>query len=183
MKKKNNYFHISYGKELVDSNLLIEKIKEEGWVSSSTVLVNCSPEYSSGLVQLVNHKLSYLNNNELFECIPLEMPYPNMSQIYNPTERDYELFDKYLIDWTRKYLTKSNDYLFISVATLRGKNFGKIKMAIKSKLEVENFRFASIYLESSSLFIPDYYTEKFDKDKQGGLLFQWENTDNPNWDY
>lgn len=179
----DKYFYISYEKELKDSILLIEKIKEEGWISPSTVLVNCSPDYSSRLVQLVNHKLSYLNGNEPFECIPLEMPYPTMSQIYNPCEGEYELFDKYLTEWTRKYITKGNNYLFINSGTLRGRNFTKVKLSIKTKLEYENYRFASLYLQSSSIFQPNYYVEEFDKEKQGGLLFEWENVNNPNWDY
>lgn len=182
-RNQNKYFYISENKEIVDTSTLIGEIKNEGWISSSTIIVNCSPDYSSRLVQAINHRLSYLNNDELFECIPLEMPYPNMNQIYNTFTKSYEFFDRYLADWVRQHISKQNNYLFIDSGTLRGKNFNKVKTFIKPKLEPENYRFASLYVQSTSIFIPDYYIEMFNKEEQGGLLFSWENVNNPNWDY
>ena len=179
----NKYFYISLEKEQVDSLALIDKIKQDEWINSSTIIVNCSPDYSSKLVQLVNHKLSFKNKNELYEVVPLEMPYPNMTQIFNPATHDFEMFDRYLVEWVKNNIDKSFNYLFIDSGTLRGKNFSKVKMFIRSKLEPDQYRFASLYLQSTSVFTPDYYVEKFDKEVQGGLLFQWENVDNPNWDY
>lgn len=179
----NNYFYISSEKENLDSQELVKKIIKDGWVNSSTILVNCCPNYSSSLSQMINHKLSYLNKNELFECIPLETPYPNMSQIFNIQTQSYEMFDRYLIDWVRQYISPSFNYLFINSSLLTGKNFNKIKMLVRTKLDPSNYRFASLYMESSSIFKPDYYTQQFDKEKQGGLLFHWENAENPNWNY
>lgn len=181
--EQSKYFLVDLNKEHVDSGLLIDKIKEDRWMDSSTIIVNCSPDYSSRLVQLVNHKLSFLNKNELCEVIPLEMPYPNMSQIFNPYSHDYEMFDRYMAEWVKQNINDSYKYLFIDSGTLRGKNFNKVKIFIRPKLEPNQFRFASLYVQSSSIFTPDYYVEKFDKETQGGLLFQWENMDNPNWDY
>jgi hypothetical protein len=179
----SEYFHIEYSKEHADTIKLVDIIKKDGWINSNTVIVNCPPDYSSRLVQVVNHKLSYMNRNELFEVVPLEMPYPNMSQIYDPNTHKYEMFDRYLTEWIRNHVDKRTQYLFLSSATLRGKNFSKVKLLMRGRVENENFRFASLYLQSSSILRPDYFVEEFDKEKKGGLLFEWENMDNPNWNY
>lgn len=162
----------------MDTNLLIDKLKEK--VSPSTILVNCAPDYSSCLVQKVNHRLSYLNKNELYPVINLEMPYPTMSQVWNEIDKEYQQYERYLRDWVR-LADKSLSYLFLSSSCLRGRNYSKIQMAIRG--EIERYQFGCLYLEASSIFHPDIYVERFHRDKQGGLLFEWENSNNPNWDY
>lgn len=181
--KKSKLYHITYEKEFSDSIKLIEKIKEDNWVDANTILVTCSPDYSSGLTQLINHKLSHLNGNELYEQLFLEMPYPIMTQIWNRDTQQYEIFDKYLTNWVNRYIDKEMKYLFVDSATLRGKNFTKVKSLIRTRLDNENYRFASTYLQKGSLLIPDYYVEEFSKEDKGGIIFQWENVNNKNWDY
>lgn len=175
---ENKYFIVSYEKELADSKRLIDKIKEESWVNSDTIIVNCFPEYSSRLCQLVNHKLSYLNRNELFEVIDLAMPYPNMAQVWDPEERAYKLYIKYLSDWTRKNINDVYKYLFIGLDAI-GSNFMRLKTCLRPKLEPEHCRFASLYAEKDGTFLPDFFIEAYDKSKE--LLFEWENMNNPNW--
>lgn len=182
MKRMNKYFFINREKEAFDTQELAEKIKKENWIDQDTIIVNCSPDYSSSLSMIMNHKLSHLNENELFAKVGMEMPYPNMNQVWNE-RMEPQLFDLYLKDWNKKYLNKSNKYLFLNTSTLRGKNFNKIKLTIKEYLEPESYRFASLYVQSSSIFKPDYFVEEFDFNKQGGLLFWWENESNPNWNY
>lgn len=178
----NKYFKVSLEKEEKDTDKLITKIKEDGWIDKTTIRVNCSPDYSSRLTQTINHRLSHLNKNELFEVVDLQMPYPNSNQIWNPVTKSYEVFDTYLKNWVNENIFTCK-FLFIDSGTLRGKNFNKVKLSVRPKLDNENFRFATLYVQSSSIFKPDYYVEEFDRDTQGGLLFQWENMDNPNWDY
>lgn len=180
---KNNYFYISHEKETVDSGKLIKQIADSNWLTKDTILINCSPDYSSRVTQLVNHKLSFLNKNELYEVVDLPMPYPIMNQIWDNLEKNFIQFEKYLAEWVRKYITSNDKYLFIDSGTLRGKNFSRVKQAIRYKLEPDSYRFASLYLQSDSIFTPDFYVETFNKATQGGLLFEWENTNNPNWDY
>lgn len=181
--KSNRYFFVGYDKELVDSLTVIDKLAKDRWVGKDTVLINCAPDYSSRLTQLVNHKLSYLNTNELFETINLELPYPNMSQVWNAADKNYQHFDKYLIDWVRLNMHSLNTYLFINISTVTGRSFSKLKSVIKARMDTINYRFCTLYLEEESVFIPDYFVEMYDKYSQGGLLFEWENTDNPNWNY
>jgi hypothetical protein len=73
--------------------------------------------------------------------------------------------------------------LFFDTGVLRGKNFAKLKLSLKDRIEKERIRFACLYLQEESAFIPDYYVEKFSFEKQGGLIFEWENPLNPNWNY
>lgn len=182
-KIQSKYFMITPEKESNDIIKLSEGIKNDGWIDSNTVIVNCSPEYSSRLTQELNHRLSHLNKNELYEQVNLEMPYPNTNQVYDPQSHTYVLFDRYLKEWVNNQISNSYKYLFVSSATLRGKNFNKVRLSVKPFLDSENFMFVSLYMQSSSIFEPDFYVEKFDKEKQGGLLFHWENINNPNWDY
>lgn len=106
-----------------------------------------------------------------------------MSQVWNPEEDRWELYDTYLEKWINKYILYSKKFLFIDSGILRGKNFNKLKLSLRSKIDRENYKFASLYVQSSSILKPDYYVEEFDMEKDGGLLFWWENKNNPNWDY
>ncbi len=169
---------ISIEKEVVDSYKLADIIMRDGWIDEDTIIVNCSPDYSSLTCQLVNHRLSSNNNHELYEQITLEMPYPIMSQIWNNDSREWEDFNKYLPLWVNK-LSRSNKYLFIDSATIRGKNFSLVKTNMLGKFD---YKLASLYVEENSLVIPDYYSEIFSQ-KEGGLIFEWENPLNPNWNY
>ena len=173
-------YHITYSKELHDTLKLIELINSDKWIDSNTILVTCSPDYSSNVTQLINHKLSYLNFNELYEQLFLELPYPVMNQVWDRETQQYVNFDKYLISWIARYIKSDFKYLFIDSATLSGRNFSKIKMALRDKVEA---RFASIYLQEGSKFTPDYFAEQFNKDVKGGIIFEWENADNKNWNY
>lgn len=184
MKYKNKeYFFISLEKEMKDIDSLVCRMSDEKWLDSSTVLVNCSPDYTSITCQILNHKLSFLNKNDLFEMVNLQMPYPIMSQVWNPESQEYETYEHYLQKWTTTYLRTDLKYLFIDSGTLRGVNFTKLDAYVKRKLDRQNYRFATLYLQDDSKFEPDYYIQKFNKKDQGGLLFWWENADNPNWDY
>lgn len=182
LKQTTKYFKVSLEKEQKDTLSFIQKIKDDGWFTPSTILVNCCPEYSSRLVQSVNHALSASNKHELLEQIDLQMPYPNCNQVWNPITKNYENFDTYLKNWINDNVYPNN-FLFINSATLRGRNFNKLKLSLRSKLENESFRFASLYMQDDSVLTPDFYVEQFNKNEQGGLLFEWENPLNPNWDY
>lgn len=180
--KENKYFRVSIEKEFNDTQKLIKLIKEDEWFKPSTILVNCSPDYSSRLTQSINHGLSFTNRNELLEQMDLAMPYPNSSQVWNPSTKSYDIYDTYLKNWINENVYPCN-FLFIDSGVLRGRNFNKLKLSLRNKLENENFRFASLYVQDDSILIPDFFIEKFNKQEHGGLLFDWENPLNPNWDY
>lgn len=183
MESQNKYFFVSSHKENLDILSLIQKIKEDRWMNKETILVNCSPDYSSHLTQMINHKLSHLNNNELYEVINMEMPFPTFSQIWDPVKKDVQNFDSYLKEWVAIHIRSEFNYLFIDGGVLRGKNFNKVHLSIRQLIEPSKYKFASVYVEKSSIFKPDYYIQEFDQPTQGGLLYEWENADNPNWNY
>lgn len=173
MKNLNNgYFFIGQNKESFDTQRVVELIKQDNWVNSNTIFVNCAPEYSSILTQTINHKLSYLFNNELFEVLPLEMPYPIMNQIWNSETRAYDKNDYYVKTWLNKHIYSGYRYLFINA----GKHsFDKFKLSLQNI----DYKLCSLYTQEENL-VPDYYAEQYNK-LQGKLLYHWENSNNPNW--
>lgn len=173
-------FQITIAKEIQDSKALAKLIGLNGWVDSDTIIVNCSPDYSSIMCQIVNHELSYINRNELFEQVFLEMPYPTMNQVWNRDKAEFQNFEFYLKSWIQNYVSKDYKYLFLDSGTLRGKNFSKVHSALRGRAEA---RFGCLYLQDDSIFKPDYFVEKFNFNNQGGLIFEWENPKNPNWNY
>lgn len=167
---------ISFEKEIQDSKTLARLIGLDGWIDSDTLIVNCSPDYSSIMCQIVNHELSRTNKHELFDQLTMEMPYPNMSQVWNKETGEYETFDAYLNSWMKLYLNKNYKYLFLDSGCLRGKNFTKVKAYARGA----EIKFGCLYLQDTSIFTPDYFVEKFNIN-QGELIFEWENPKNPNW--
>jgi hypothetical protein len=178
-----DYFRIPFQKEVEDAKKLAGIIKKDEFMDGNTLIVTCSPDYSSISSQIINHELSKDNSHELYEQLFMEMPYPTMSQVYNREMGTYELYDRYLQFWMKNYIDSSSRYLFFDTGVLRGKNFAKLKLSLKDRIEKERIRFACLYLQEESAFIPDYYVEKFSFEKQGGLIFEWENPLNPNWNY
>lgn len=177
---ETKYFFINYEKETADIRKLGDLIEESGWINNRTILVNCDPDYSSRTTQLLNHKLSHLNGNELFECIPLNIPYPNMAQVWDPDEKNYKLYIRYLMDWKKKNIDPTSQYLFISSDIANNSNFSRLKSMMRGEV-IADYRIATPYLEYNSPIHPEYFIEMFNKELQGELLFQWENADNINY--
>ena len=171
----SNQFFIKPVREYFDTLKLIEKIDKDNWVDSSTVIVVCSPEYSSMLAQIINHKLSHHNNNVPFDMDFLEMPYPGQ-QLYDD--------DQYVDDaeaFGRKYVNTHRKLLFIDSGVLRGRNFTTLDNVMEEFVGPNERKYACLYKQSDSIFEPDYYVEEFDFNLQGGLTFWWENNENPYW--
>ena len=174
----NNYHIISSTKEDVDTTALIEQIKSDEWINGDTIIVNCFPQYSSRLCQTINHKLSHLNKNELFEVINLEMPYPNTNQVWNGTNQAYENYDTYLKNWVTSNIFYNN-FLFVASDMVNIRNFNKIRLEVRRVLQRENHRFASLYCLENTSIHPDYFAEMISEPKR--IVFQWENANNPNF--
>lgn len=164
---------VSYDAENIVGEKLIEKIKEDKWFDETVILVNCSPWYSSRLTQLVNHKLSYLNGNDLFEVLNLEIPMPGMMQVWSPEDIEFRMFDKYLSDWVYKFVDEVPKYLFISAHPFVEKHFTKIKSVLRGNAD---YKFAMTHNQE---FPADYVVETIPKENR--LLFAWENIDNTNF--
>ena len=169
------YFYIDREKEYKDTLKLISKIESSDWVDENLVIVVCSPEYSSMVCQLINHKLSHLNDNKPFEMDFLEMPYPNGETL---SKVEYGYLCEQL---SEKYRHSDKKLLLVDSGCLRGSNFTTLKNQLIGS--VSNFRFGCLYLQNDSKFEPDFYVEAFDFESDGGLLFWWENENNPYWEW
>lgn len=174
--KENKHHYILREKEFTDTESLIIQIKNSKWVDNNTIFVNCFPEYSSIISQTINHRLSFINNHELFEMLNLAMPYSNMSQVWDPEEKRYFLYIGYLSDWVRKNINKSYKYLFIG-SSVHNSNYTRLRSMLKGKLEPDSYRIAIPYVQKDLGYtLPDFFIEEY----EGELMYQWQNMNNPN---
>jgi hypothetical protein len=154
MKK---YFRISQEKEYKDISTLIEKLRPK--ITSNTIIVNCSPDYSSIISQRVIH--AYFDNPLQMESF--DMPFPN-----TPFE---EVYPNYCKEFAQS-LEPNTHYIFIDSGILRGRNFKTLYDNLLTN--VHNFDFACLYSQDDAIFEADYCVEYFNKEEQGMLLFWWE---------
>ena len=147
-----NYFKINKTKENRDIKALIEKLRPH--ITPNTIIVNCSPDYSSIISQRVIH--AYYDNP--LQMVNFDMPFPN-------TEFELEY-----PDYCREFnysMNRDKQYIFIDSGVLRGRNF----KVLQESLTHYNYLFAALYVREDTIFTPDIYIEKF----KGMLLFWWEN--------
>jgi hypothetical protein len=158
----DKYFRIDLDKEHTDISLLIEMLRPH--ITPDTIIVNCSPDYSSIISQRVIH--AFYDNP--LEMINFAMPYPNT---------DFEkAYPKYCEDFA-KSIEDGDKYIFIDSGVLRGRNFQTLEDALHlySCDLISSYVFAALYVQDDAIFTPNVYVEKFNKANQGMLLFYWEN--------
>jgi|688.fasta_scaffold52041_13 hypothetical protein len=153
------YFEISRVKEFWDIKNLIRILSPQ--IKKNTVIVNCSPDYSSIISQQVIH--AYFDNP--LPMVNFDMPFPN-----SPFELEYESHCRDFVST----MDVNNHYVFIDSGVLRGYNFKVLSDALKT-FQGE-YHFACLYMQDDAIFTPDFYVEKFNKKGQGMLLFYWENS-------
>lgn len=180
MKGKDKFIYISGEKERYNNLELARTISESDWVDRDTVIVNCFPDYSASVCQILNHKLSYVNDNELLEQVGLEIPYPTMSQVWDRYTFEYPRFDVYLESWFQRNINSDLKYLFVT-NILQGKEYGKISQMLRSRYPATHYRFACVYCDSGTNLVPDYFVKSINQKEQGRILHEWENSNNPNW--
>lgn len=122
-------------------------------VNEDTILINCSPEYSSITTQVVNHSVS---DKSLHEVINLNLPSKGMSQVWDASSKEFKKFDDYLRDWIAFNIESGYNYLFISSVIDDHKLYSKIRMNVKRK--TEEFKFLCVY-STEGEFKPDYVLE------------------------
>ncbi len=169
---ENKILYIGEDRETIDQNRLINRIYESGFVDGDTVLINCQPDFSSILTQRTNHKMSFVNNNSLFESYSLEIPTKGMKQIWNRDELEFQSFDLYLHSWVKKYTSNKLKYLFLA-SVIHSEAYNKLTSLLKGTFSEEQFMVACVYLSELSSVVPDLYVEKV----PGRVLFSWENSD------
>lgn len=172
-----NNCYITVEEEWRDAGHMANILRGTGWMDNKVVIVNCFPDYSSITTQIINHKLSHINRNDLFEQITLELPYKGMSQIWNRETSEYEMFDRYIVKWIVQNINKDMKYLFITSKIVDGRPFNKLKNLLRDK--AKDYKIVSLYLQENADFIPDEYISIIPKEKR--IVFSWENGDNNNF--
>ena len=105
----------------------------------------------------------------------LEMPYPGEETL---SREDYiELCD----ELGKRYCNTNKKLLLVDSGCLRGSNFTILDNILEAWLSPEQKKFGCLYIQDDSKFTPDFYVEAFNTVNQGGLLFSWENENNPYW--
>lgn len=170
-----DYYFIDAEKERQDMELLACQLEQDNAIDSNTVIVICSPEYSSGVCQFLAHRLSHLNGNIPLDLDTLEMPYPNDPNI-TP-----EIFKSLIVELGLSYAESYRNLLLVDSGCLRGKNYTVTKEILSSFIPEEKLKFACLYKQDDSIFEPNYYIDTFNFEEDGGLLFWWENINNPLW--
>lgn len=172
-----SYFYIDPFTEYYDIQNLSKQIAESGFVDEDVVIVNCSPDYSSIVCQYLQHNLSSFRKNIPLTMENLEMPYPNQETF---TTKLMVHHAKNLVGKWIKVIPEVK-FLFVDSGCLRGTNFKVLQETVDQTVAKENRKFACLYLQDDSIFQPDFYVKTFNFEKDGGLLFHWENKNNPFW--
>lgn len=174
MRKTISGYYVSDVEELASIFTLINLVKQENWVDSTTTLVNCAPQFTSITTQHLNHALSADNNLQLLEVLNLELPTTVQSQVWNAESAEYLSFDKYLIQWIYKYISPNQKYLFVS--NVAEPVLAKVRSRVKLKIEDSQFRVATLYKPAGG-FKGDYNVAEYDPE-HGLPVFHWEHPGN-----
>ena len=67
----------------------------------------------------------------------------------------------------------------MNLQVISDSNFTTLKNNLLRYLDSNCIRFGCLYKQSDSIFEPDYCVETFDLESQGGLMFWWEDINNP----
>jgi len=173
----SRYFYINHEKEISDIDILSSRIIKDGWVDKKTLIVVCSPEYSSLMCQVMNHQICKLTRNVPLDMISLDMPYAGGEEF------DYMEYNQALCELGEKLHGTDKKALLVDSGVLRGMNFTIASRVLSRYTHSQQVKYACLYKQSTSVFNPDYYVEEFDFVKDGGLLFWWENPNIPYWNY
>jgi hypothetical protein len=156
----NKYFRIGREKEHKDIQTLIEMLRPE--ITSNTIIVNCSPDYSSIISQQVAH--AYFDNP--LTMLSFEMPYPNteFEKVYEAHCREFA-----------ENLEPNTHYVFIDSGILRGRNFKTLYDNLNIYAHKStNYHFACLYCQDDAIFNADYCVDWFNREEDGMLNFWWE---------
>ena len=168
-------FYIDVEKEIHDIGRLCGILEQDDWIDRDTVIVVCSPEYSSIICQIVSHNLSHLRGHVPLDLDFLEMPYPGQQGLTN------QAYEQLIRNFAQKYRNVIRKLLFIDSGVLRGQNYTTLKRIMKEQVASHLTKYACLYRQDDSIFKPDYCVEEFNFERDGGLTFWWENPNNPYW--
>jgi len=156
--------------ELIDE--LGDKLLEDGFNASNSVIVTVSTDYSSIVGQILRHKLSY--GDEICDGFGVDVPYPD------------EIWDEKYVDELQKvfqtygYLLEHKTPILVEAGVIRGGNYHFLTNWMKTyfgpSLPIVT---TSMFENIGSKFKSDYIAQSYD-DTIEDLTFWWER-DNKHW--
>lgn len=171
MVRKN--LDISQKKETDLIIKLSDKLLEEGFNASNTVIISVSADYSCVVGQLLRHSLSH--EGEICDGFSVDVPYP---------DQEWDL--TYLCELAAltnlyKYKFQNKKILLVEAGVIRGSNYEFVVKYLKSvpKITQEIYTLA-LFENSSSKFKSDFVGEFYDDETQD-LTFWWERY-NKHWE-
>jgi len=147
---------------------LSEKLLEEGFNASNTVVVTVSTDYSSNVGQLIRHQLSY--KGEICDGFGIDVPYPDETWDEQYQFELKSLFDLY------NYKLKDKKILLVEAGVIRGGNYTFLKNYLGTE---KDLYFLSLFENKGSIFKSEFVGEYYDNDTQD-LTFWWEK-ENKHW--
>ena len=151
---------------------LIDKIKDrllnEGYNASNSIIVTVSTDYSSIVGQMLRHELTY--EGEICDGFGIEVPYPD--ETWN---------DKYLKDVMAMFKlnnVETKNIVLVEAGVIRGGNYTKVLDIIRNDLKLtQSVITVSLYENVHSKFKSNFVAEYYDDIKQD-LTFWWEKQNN-----
>ena len=160
--------HVTPEHETKNILYLIQMLKS--FVDENTIIINCSPDYSSIGSQILSHQLS---KSYPLKVYPLEMPYPK--EEWN-IEQSMQHIKDIIFNGNEKII-------FFDSGCIRGKNYTLLNNYITSRIAIENMDrfyftalFENIHSEFKCGFVSEFYNAK-----EKELHFWWETETNPAW--
>lgn len=162
--------HVTPAHEVKNIMYLVEMLRPI--VDDKTIIINCSPDYSSIGSQILSHQLS---KSYPLKVYPLEMPYPNEEwniakcmadineDVFNPNVKNIILFDS---------------------GCIRGKNYSMLRKYITTRIKqtrsTAEFYYTALFENTNSEFKCGFVSEFYDAIEKE-LHFWWETDTNPAW--
>lgn len=151
---------------------LIDKIKDrlldEGYNASNSIIVTVSTDYSSIVGQVLRHELTY--EGEICDGFGIEVPHPD--ETWN---------DKYLNDVIAMFKLnniETKNVILVEAGVIRGGNYTKVLDIIRNDLKLtQSVITVSLYENVHSKFKSNFVAQYYDDTKQD-LTFWWEKQNN-----
>lgn len=161
---------VSKEKEIGLSLDLSNKLIEDGFNSSNTVVVTVSTDYSSTVGQIIRHQLSF--DGEICDGFGIDVPYPDQKwdEVY--------LYELEQILNLYYYKLEDKKILLVEAGVIRGGNYNFLLNFLQDYLgSSDDIYFLTLFENKHSIFKSDYVGEYYDDETQD-LTFWWEKQNN-----
>ena len=158
-------------KELELIQLLSDRVIEDGYNASNTIVITVSSDYSSIVGQLMRHNLSF--EGEICDGFSVDVPYPDEKWDFRYKS---ELEDMFVIHYL---YFKDKTLLLVENGVIRGGNYTFLTKWIRKNFPQNKIKTLTLFENVGSKFKSDYVGEYYD-DLVQDLTFHFER-ENKHW--